>query len=215
MKTHSIFIFTHDSIGLGEDGPTHQPIEHLSSLRLIPGLTVIRPADANETVGAWYYAIVTKKPIVLVFTRQDLPVIDEKKYNVVENTRNGGYILNDCAGRSEILLIATGSEVQLAIGAYEKLTAKGIKARVVSMPSYEIFMAQPDQYRESVIPSNVKKRLIIEAGSTPFWRGLAGDFGDVLGVDTFGASAPGKVVMEKYGFTVDNTVARAVKLLDK
>jgi transketolase len=187
----------------------------LGSLRLIPGLTVIRPADANETVGAWYYSIVTKKPIVLVFTRQDLPIIDEKKYNVVENTQKGGYILNNCVGKPDILLIATGSEVQLAMGAYEKLTAKGIKARVVSMPSYEIFMAQPDQYRESVIPSNVKKRLIIEAGSTPFWRGLAGDSGDVLGVDTFGASAPGKVVMEKFGFTVDNTVARAMKLLDR
>lgn len=215
MKTHSIFIFTHDSIALGEDGPTHQPVEHISSLRLIPDLTVIRPADANETVGAWYYAIVTKKPIVLIFTRQDLPIIDEKKYNVIENTQKGGYILNDCQGKPEILLIATGSEVQLAMGAHEKLKTLGVKARVVSMPSYEIFMAQPLQYRESIIPSNVKKRLIIEAGTTPFWRGLAGDAGDVIGVDTFGASAPGKIVMEKYGFTVENVFAKAVELLDK
>ncbi len=215
MQTHSIFIFTHDSIGLGEDGPTHQPVEHLSSLRLIPDLTIIRPADANETVGAWYYAIVTKKPIVLVFTRQDLPIIDEKKYNVIENTQKGGYTLNDCTGKPEILLIATGSEVQLAMGVHEKLLARGIKARVVSMPSYEIFMAQPAQYRESIIPANVKKRLIIEAGSTPFWRGLAGDSGDVVGVDTFGASAPGKIVMEKYGFTVDNVLAKAMVVLGR
>jgi len=215
MQTHSIFIFTHDSIGLGEDGPTHQPVEQISSLRLIPDLTVIRPADANETVGAWYYAIITKKPIVLVFTRQDLPIIDEKKYNVIENTQKGGYILNDCLGKPEILLIATGSEVQLAMGVFEKLTAKGIKARVVSIPSYEIFMSQPVQYIASVIPPNVKKRLIIEAGVTAFWRGLAGDLGEVIGVDTFGASAPGKVVMEKYGFTVENVMAKAMEVLDR
>ena len=203
------------SIGLGEDGPTHQPVEQISSLRLIPDLTVIRPADANETVDAWYYAIITKRPIVLVFTRQDLPIIDEKKYNVIENTQKGGYILNDCLGKPEILLIATGSEVQLAMGVFEKLTAKGIKARVVSIPSYEIFMSQPVQYIASVIPPNVKKRLIIEAGVTAFWRGLAGDLGEVIGVDTFGASAPGKVVMEKYGFTVENVMAKAMEVLDR
>jgi transketolase len=212
MQTHSIFIFTHDSIGLGEDGPTHQPVEQLSALRLIPGLTVIRPADANETVAAWYRAITAKKPTVLVFTRQDLPVLDAAKYGIIENAQKGGYCLADCAGKPDVLLIATGSEVHLAMGAREKLFAKGIKARVVSMPSYEIFMAQPDAYRESIIPAAVKKRLIIEAGSTPFWRGLAGDAGDVLGIDIFGASAPGKVVMEKYGFTVDNVVAKAEAL---
>lgn len=212
MQTHSIFIFTHDSIGLGEDGPTHQPVEQLSALRLIPGLTVIRPADANETVAAWYRAITAKKPTVLVFTRQDLPVLDAAKYGIIENAQKGGYCLADCAGKPDVLLIATGSEVHLAMGAREKLFAKGIKARVVSMPSYEIFMAQPDAYRESIIPAAVKKRLIIEAGTTPFWRGLAGDAGDVLGIDIFGASAPGKVVMEKYGFTVDNVVAKAEAL---
>ena len=212
MQTHSIFIFTHDSIGLGEDGPTHQPVEQLSALRLIPGLTVIRPADANETVAAWYRAITAKKPTVLVFTRQDLPVLDAAKYGIIENAQKGGYCLADCAGKPDVLLIATGSEVHLAMGAREKLFAKGIKARVVSMPSYEIFMAQPDAYRESIIPAAVKKRLIIEAGSTPFWRGLAGDAGDVLGIDIFGASAPGKVVMENYGFTVDNVVAKAEAL---
>jgi transketolase len=212
MQTHSIFIFTHDSIGLGEDGPTHQPVEQLSALRLIPGLTVIRPADANETVAAWYRAITAKKPTVLVFTRQDLPVLDAAKYGIIENAQKGGYCLADCAGKPDVLLIATGSEVHLAMGAREKLFAKGIKARVVSMTSYEIFMAQPDAYRESIIPAAVKKRLIIEAGSTPFWRGLAGDAGDVLGIDIFGASAPGKVVMEKYGFTVDNVVAKAEAL---
>jgi transketolase len=212
MQTHSIFIFTHDSIGLGEDGPTHQPVEQLSALRLIPGLTVIRPADANETVAAWYRAITAKKPTVLIFTRQDLPVLDAVKYGIIENAQKGGYCLADCAGKPDVLLIATGSEVHLAMGAQEKLFAKGIKARVVSMPSYEIFMAQPDAYRESIIPAAVKKRLIIEAGSTPFWRGLAGDAGDVLGIDIFGASAPGRVVMEKYGFTADNVAAKAEAL---
>ncbi len=213
MQTHSIFIFTHDSIGLGEDGPTHQPVEHLSSLRIIPGLTLIRPADANETVAAWYYAITAKKPIVLVFTRQDLPVLDASRYNILENAQKGAYCLADCAGKPDLLLIATGSEVHITMAAHEKLSAKGIKARVVSMPSYEIFMAQPEQYRESIIPSGVKKRLIIEAGATTFWRGLAGDGGDVLGVDVFGASAPGKVVMEKYGFTAANVVEKAMSLL--
>jgi len=215
MQTHSVFIFTHDSIGLGEDGPTHQPVEQLSTLRMIPGLTVIRPADANETVAAWYYAIITKKPIVLVFTRQDLPVLDAEKYNILENTAKGAYCLEDCTGKPDILLIATGSEVHLAIGAQAKLSEKSIKARVISMPSYEIFMKQPQQYRDSIIPPAVKKRLIIEAGSTSFWRELAGEQGDVLGVDIFGASAPGKVVMEKYGFTVENTVEKALKILNK
>ncbi|MCE5301406.1 MAG: transketolase [Spirochaetia bacterium] len=213
MQTHSIFIFTHDSIGLGEDGPTHQPVEQLSSLRMIPGLTVIRPADANETLSAWYYAIVNKLPVVLVFSRQNLPVLDSTKYNVFEGVEKGGYALND-EQKPEIILIATGSEVHPALAAAEKLKEKKIRARVVSMPSYEIFMKQPQAYRDAVIPPKNKKRLIIEAGSTSFWRGLAGDEGDVLGVDTFGASAPGKIVMEKYGFTVENVVAKALSLIN-
>jgi transketolase len=212
MQTHSIFIFTHDSIGLGEDGPTHQPVEQLSALRMIPGLTVIRPADANETAGAWYYSIVTKKPVVLVFSRQDLPIMDEKEFNIIENTQKGAYVLNDCGAKAEILLIATGSEVQLATGAFEKLSKAGIKARVISMPSYEIFMSQPQHYKDMIIPPAVKKRIIIEAGSTSFWRALAGEQGLVIGVDTFGASAPGRVVMEKYGFTVDNVFEKAMSV---
>jgi transketolase len=215
MQTHSIFIFTHDSIGLGEDGPTHQPVEHLSSLRLIPGLTVIRPADANETAAGWYYAIVSKKPIVFSFSRQNLPVLDAEKYNIIENAQKGAYCLQDCAGKPDILLIATGSEVQLAVGAHAKLTEKGIKARVVSMPSYEIFMAQTQQYRDSIIPPDVKKRIFIEAGCTAFWRALVTEQGDVIGIDTFGASAPGKTVMEKFGFTVENTVQKALKVLGR
>ncbi len=215
MQSHSIFVFTHDSIGLGEDGPTHQPVEHLASLRLIPGMTVIRPADANETVAAWYHAIITKKPFILVFSRQDLPVLDAEKYNIIENAQKGAYILEDCAGKPEVILIATGSEVHLAASAQVKLKEKGIKTRVISMPSYEMFMNQPQQYRESIIPSNVKKRLIIEAGSTSFWRALAGEQGDVLGVDTFGASAPGKVVMEKYGFTVERVLDMVLEILKR
>ena len=215
MKTHSIFIFTHDSIGLGQDGPTHQPVEQISSLRMIPGMTVIRPADANETSAAWDFAIANKRPIALCLTRQNLPVLDFEKYGIFENTEKGAYILLGADDRPEVILIATGSEVHLAIGAYEKLKSKNIKARVVSMPSYEIFMEQKEEYRESVIPSGIKKRVIIEAGSSFFWKGLAGDEGLVIGVDKFGASAPGEIVMEKYGFTADNVAEKAMRILRK
>lgn len=213
MKLHSIFVFTHDSIGLGEDGPTHQPIEHISSLRLVPGMTVIRPADANETVAAWYYAITNKLPVALLFTRQNVPVLDTEKYRVFEGAMKGAYILEEKAAAPDILIIATGSEVHLALAAAEKAGEKGIKARVVSMPSYEIFMRQDKDYRDSVIPPGMKKRLVIEAGATAFWRGLAGDNGDVLGIDNFGASAPGKIVMEKNGFTVENVISKMNKIL--
>jgi transketolase len=215
MKTHSIFIFTHDSIALGQDGPTHQPVEQLSSLRMIPGMTVVRPADANETSAAWNYAIANKRPMVLCLTRQNLPVLDFEKYKIFENLEKGAYILLDAGDRPDVILVATGSEVQLAMGAYEKLKAKNIKARVVSMPSYEIFMEQPEQYRQNVIPPDIKKRVIIEAGSPFFWKGVAGDEGCVIGVDKFGASAPGEIVMEKYGFTVENVVEKAMKVLNK
>ncbi|HDQ26672.1 MAG TPA: transketolase [bacterium] len=213
MKTHSIFVFTHDSIGLGEDGPTHQPVEHLSSLRLIPGLTVIRPADANETTAAWYYAIVNKRPVVLVFTRQDVPVLDREKYGIFEGVLKGAYVLEGEGERPDIMLIATGSEVHIALDAASKLKEKGIKPRVVSMPSVEIFEAQDREYRESVLPAGVKKRVIIEAAATGFWHKYAGDCGAVIGIDRFGASAPGKTVMEKYGFTADNIVNKCIELL--
>jgi transketolase len=215
MQTHSIFVFTHDSIALGEDGPTHQPVEHISQLRMVPGLTVIRPADANETVAAWYYAIVNKKPVVLIFTRQNVPVLDTKKHNVFDGALKGAYILSDEGDAPDILLVATGSEVHLALAAAESLKQKNIKARVISMPSYEIFMEQDENYRNQVIPPYLKRRLVIEAGATAFWRGLAGDRGDVLGVDKFGASAPGKVVMEKYGFTVENVLSKVNNILKK
>jgi transketolase len=214
MQSHSIFVFTHDSIALGEDGPTHQPVEQLSSLRMIPGITLFRPADANETSAAWYQAIIRKKPCVLVFTRQALPILDADKHNIFSGTAKGAYILADTADKAEIIIIATGSEVHLALASHDKLTEKGIKCRVVSMPSYEIFMEQSCEYRNHIIPAEIKKRIVIEAGATAFWRGLAGDMGEVIGVDKFGASAPGNVVMDKYGFNVNNVVEKAMLLLN-
>jgi len=213
MKTHSIFIFTHDSIGVGEDGPTHQPVEHLSSLRLIPNLTVIRPADANETVAAWYWAIVNKKPVCLILTRQNVPVLDYKKYNIFEGVQKGAYIL-ETDEKPEILIIATGSEVHLALSAYPILKQKGISSRIISMPSYEIFKQQDEDYKNYVIPKTIKKRLIIEAGATEFWRGFACE-GDVIGVDKFGMSSKYNDLFKNYGFTVENVLDRALKILNK
>ncbi len=212
MQTHSIFVFTHDSIGVGEDGPTHQPIEQLSSLRLIPGITVIRPADANETVAAWYWAIVNKKPVCLIFTRQNVPVLDYKKYNIFDGVLKGAYIL-ESDETPEILIIATGSEVHLGLQSYYELKKTGIKSRIISMPSYEIFSNQSEEYKESVIPSKIKKRLIIEAGATAFWRGLACE-GDVLGVDRFGASGNYKEIFKNYGFTVENVIKMVKRILN-
>lgn len=213
MNVHSIFVFTHDSIGLGEDGPTHQPVEQLLSARAVPNLTVIRPADANETAAAWYMAIAGKRPTMLVLTRQDLPILDAEKHGTLNGVAKGAYTLFDCEGTPELILIATGSEVHLAVGAYNELIDQGIKARVVSMPSVEIFNEQDDAYKASVIPLHVKKRLVIEAGSALGWWKLAGDEGDVIGVDTFGESAPGKIVFENYGFSVKHVVEKSLKLL--
>lgn len=213
MQTHSIFIFTHDSIGVGEDGPTHQPVEQLSSLRMIPGMTVIRPADANETVAAWYLAITNKQPVCLVFTRQNVPVLDHRKYKILEGVLKGAYIL-ESDEPPEIIIIATGSEVHLALQAYHELKKKSVRTRVVSMPSYEVFMKQDEGYRESVIPSAIKKRLIIEAGATAFWRGLACE-GDVLGVDKFGSSGNYKEIFQNYGFTADNVVNKAMNIIKR
>ncbi|MFW6210883.1 MAG: transketolase-like TK C-terminal-containing protein, partial [bacterium] len=214
MNIHAIYIFTHDSIGLGEDGPTHQPVEHLSSLRMIPNLVVIRPADANETSAAWNWAIVNKKPIVLAFSRQSLPILDHEKYRVFEGVEKGAYVLEGDPGGCDIIIAATGSEVHPALGARAELENKGIKACVVSMPSYEIFMMQDKEYREKIFPRKTKK-LIIEAGAAHFWKALAGGDGEVMGIDTFGESGPGKKIMEKFGFTVENTVKRAVEMLKK
>ncbi|MDD5544516.1 MAG: transketolase [Acidobacteriia bacterium] len=213
----SIFVFTHDSIGLGEDGPTHQPVEHLAALRAIPHLTVIRPADATETVYAWKWAIENRtSPTVLVFTRQKLPVIDRQKFASAENLFKGAYILAESkGGPPEIILMATGSEVSLALDAWQQLTSRSIRARVVSMPSWELFEQQPAAYREEVLPRSLTARLAIEMASPMGWHQWVGDRGDMLCVDRFGASAPLQPLLEAFGFTVDNVVSRALKLLNR
>lgn len=215
MNNHAIFVFTHDSIGLGEDGPTHQPVEQLISARAVPNVTVIRPADANETAAAWQLAMARKSPTLLVLSRQNLPILDAEKHGTFQGVSKGAYTLFDCTGTPDLILIATGSEVHLAAEAFKKLAGQGIKTRIVSMPSVEIFNEQDDAYKDSVIPAAIKKRLVIEAGSAVGWWKLAGDGGDVIGVDTFGESGPGKIVFERYGFTMENLVARALRLLNE
>jgi transketolase len=211
MGAPSIFIFTHDSIGLGQDGPTHQPIEHLTSLRAMPGLTVFRPADGNETTAAWREAIKLRGPAALVLTRQALPVLDPKQYPVSTGVAKGAYVLVD-QPIPDLILVATGSEVQLALEAAQTLAKSGIRARVVSMPSWELFAKQPAEYRDSLLPLNIPA-LAIEAGATLCWYKWVGRTGDIIGLDHFGASAPGEVVMAKMGFNVDNVVQRALQLL--
>ncbi|MBI1864465.1 MAG: transketolase, partial [Nitrospirae bacterium] len=215
MGLHVIYVFTHDSIGLGEDGPTHQPVEHLAALRAIPNLTVIRPADAAETVEAWRFALNHRAgPIALILTRQKLPVLDRTKLASVSGAGKGGYVLSDPSGGTpRVILIATGSEVEVVLGAQAKLAEKGIAARVVSLPSWEIFDRQPKEYRESVLPPAVSARLAVEAGVSQGWEKYAGSAGDVISLDRFGASAPGKVLMEQFGFTADSVAARALSLL--
>jgi transketolase len=216
MKLHLIYLFTHDSIGLGEDGPTHQPIEHLMSLRAMPNIVVIRPCDANETVEAWRTAVNMKeRPVALILTRQSVPTLDRSKFAAASNLSKGAYILADCKDKPSVLLIASGSEVQLAIGAYEKLAQKGIAARVISMPSWELFEEQSEQYKASVFPCDIKNRIVIEAAATAGWSRYAGDCGDIIGIDHFGASAPAKTVFEKNGFTVDNVMDRTFRLIEK
>jgi transketolase len=217
MELGVIFVFTHDSIALGEDGPTHQPVEQLASLRAIPNLLVIRPCDANETSVAWRVAIETRnRPVALIFSRQDVPTLDRTQFASAEGLRRGAYILTDAPnGKPDIILIATGSEVSLIVAACHKLNEHKINVRIVSMPSWELFNAQPHSYRNAVFPASVHARLAVEAGATQGWCKYVGDRGDVVGVDRFGASAPGKVVMQEYGFTVDNIYARAMKLLDR
>ncbi len=217
MGIRPIYVFTHDSIGLGEDGPTHQPVEQLISLRSIPNMTVIRPADANETAQAWKVAIEHKGgPVAIVLTRQKLPIIDQTKYASAENLAKGAYILAEGSRKiPDIILIATGSEVHQALGAFEQIAKENISARVVSMPSWELFEKQPKEYREGVLPSSVRKRLAIEAGSPMGWHKYVGDEGDILGITRFGASAPGEVVMKEYGFTIENVIERARALLKK
>ena len=212
MGVHSIFVFTHDSIGLGEDGPTHQPIEQLTALRAIPGFTVYRPADANETAACWHMAIVNKKPCALILSRQALPIMDTVKNNIFKGAQRGAYILREVEGTPDIIMIATGSEVQIALAGAGQLALKGIKTRVVSMPSMEIFRAQDREYKNFVLPPQIKKRLTMEAGASMCWYEFAGSEGVVLGIDRFGASAAGEVVMEKFGFNTETLVKEGIKL---
>lgn len=215
MGVPSIFVFTHDSIGVGEDGPTHQPVEQLVSLRAIPNLVVIRPADANETAVAWRVALKSKnRPVALALTRQNLPILDQTKYPSAEGLTRGAYVLSDPEdGSPDLILIATGSEVSLALTAGEELKGKGVKARVVSMPSWELFDEQDEEYRNKVLPPSVKACIAIEAGSTQGWCKYAGSPENVIGLDRFGASAPLKVVYPKLGFTVDRVVEKALALV--
>jgi transketolase len=214
MKIRPIFIYTHDSIGLGEDGTTHQPIEQLISLRSIPNLTVIRPADANETVQAWRVALEhSDGPVALILTRQGIPVIDQDKYTKASELEKGAYILSDSEKKAQVILIGTGSEVQLLLAAQQKLKEQNIAARVVSMPSWELFEKQDQAYKEKIFPEALKKRLAVEAGSPLGWHKYVTDEGDVLGIDTFGHSAPAEELFKLFGFTVENVVNRAKNLL--
>jgi len=215
MKAPSIFVFTHDSIGVGEDGPTHQPVEQVMSLRAIPNMTVFRPADANETAVAWRIAIQWAGPVALALSRQKLPILDPNEYPVAEGTARGGYVLSEAAADTpQLILIATGSEVSLALEAQDELAKQSIAARVVSMPCWELFDQQPAEYQRQVLLPQVPK-LAIEAGVSQGWWRYVGSTGDVIGLDRFGASAPGDVVMEKLGFSVDNVVKRARELVSK
>ncbi|MFX4261505.1 transketolase [Pelotomaculum propionicicum] len=216
MGLKIIYVFTHDSIGVGEDGPTHQPIEHLAVLRAIPGLTVIRPADANETAEAWRCAIgQVKGPTALILTRQNLPTLDRKTVSSAGKLPRGAYILFEAEGRKpDVILLASGSEVNLALEAAGKLQASGIAARVVSMPSWELFEAQPEEYRNKVLPPHIKARVAVEAGLTQGWHRYVGEGGKVVGIDHFGASAPAPVLFKEFGFTVDNIVVSALQTID-
>ncbi len=216
MELPVIHWFSHDSIGLGEDGPTHQPVEQLASLRAMPGLNVVRPCDANEVAAAWRMIMRQRhEPAALVLTRQDVPVLDRSRYAPAEGLERGGYVLADCEGEPELILIATGSEVHLAVDAYEELSAGGVRARVVSLPSWFLFDNQPAEYRESVLPRAVQARIAIEQGSTLGWDRYVGPQGRIIGMHTFGASAPLKELLDKFGFTPEKVVEAAREMLGK
>ncbi|MEW5735030.1 MAG: transketolase [Thermodesulfobacteriota bacterium] len=212
MKLPVTYVFTHDSVAVGEDGPTHQPVEHLASLRVIPGLTVIRPADANETAEAWRQAMITKGPVALILSRQNLPVLDRERFAGASGVARGAYVLTDVDGDPDLILIATGSEVHPALAARMRLMEKGLAARVVSMPSREIFSRQPEAYQKNVLLPSVSRRLVIEAASPFGWESIAGNNGKIIGINGFGISAPGSLVMERMGFTVDDIVSEALEL---
>jgi transketolase len=215
MELPVIHIFTHDSIGLGEDGPTHQPVEHLASLRAIPGLNVIRPADANEVAEAWRLTIEQDhQPVALVLTRQDVPIIDRSRYASAEGLRRGGYVIADPEGGDpEVILIATGSDVALALEAHESLVSDGIRSRVVSLPSFYLFDQQDQDYRDSVLPPSITARVSIEEAATLGWDRYVGPEGATIGMHTFGSSAPLKDVLAEYGFTPDRIAETARSIL--
>ncbi|PKN89032.1 MAG: transketolase [Deltaproteobacteria bacterium HGW-Deltaproteobacteria-1] len=214
MGLRVIFVFTHDSIGVGEDGPTHQPVEQIMNLRQIPNMTVLRPADANETLEAWRLALTnTEGPTTLVFSRQNLPVLDRSVCAPSSGVRRGGYVLWESSTNPELILMATGSEVAITLSAARTLTEEGVKVRVVSLPSWEIFDRQPQAYRDSVMPPNVAARLAVEAGIKLGWEHYTGLAGKIVGMDTFGASAPGPVLYEKFGFTSAHIIAAAREML--
>lgn len=216
MNQPVVYVLTHDSIAVGEDGPTHEPVEQLPSLRVIPGLTVMRPADGNETTEAYRYAFEQKdSPIAMVLTRQALPVLEGSKEKAREGIRKGAYVLSDSDKEADVILLATGSEVSLAMAAKEELTQQGVAVRVVSMPSWELFEQQSEEYKESVIPSAIKARVGIEMAYPLGWERYVGDQGKVIGISTFGASAPGDVVLKEYGFSVENVVGTVNELLNK
>ncbi len=216
MELPVVHVFTHDSIGVGEDGPTHQPVEQLMALRAIPHMIVLRPGDANEVAEAWRVIMAERKhPIALALTRQAIPTYDRTKFGPASGLRQGGYVLSDCAGQPDIILIGTGSELQWCVGAAEKLTGDGVKARVVSMPSFELFERQPKEYRDRVLPPSVRRRLACEAGTTLGWQKYVGLDGVVVGRDGFGASAPVGAVMKHFGFTTENVYATAKTLLGR
>jgi transketolase len=215
MELPVVYVFTHDSIGVGEDGPTHQPVEQLAALRSIPGLIVLRPADANEVAEAWRVALGLKhEPVCLICSRQNLPTFDRTRYAAASGVRRGAYVLADAGnGKPDVILMATGSEVGLCVEVYEKLTAEGVAARVVSMPSWELFEHQPEEYRAAVLPPDVTRRVAVEQASTLGWERYTGLRGTILGMKTFGASAPLKELLVKFGFTGENLYAAAKQQL--
>ena len=214
MKIHPIFIYTHDSIGMGQDGTTHQPVEQLIGLRSVPNLTIIRPADANETAQAWRVALEhSGGPVALILTRQNVPTIDQEKYAKAINVEKGAYILSDCEDEPQLILMGSGSEVHLLLEAQEKLKSESINTRVVSFPSWELFDTQSAEYKEKIFPKKIRKRLAVEAGSPIGWCKYVTDDGDVIGINKFGESAPGEEVMKEYGFSVENVIAKAKALL--
>jgi transketolase len=217
MELPTFFVFTHDAMGDGEDGPTHQPVEHLASLRAIPGLVTLRPADANEVVEAYRTILKLRhKPAVLVLSRQPLPTLDRSRYAPASGVARGAYVLADAPDAGpEIILIATGSEVALAVAAHEKLVGEGIRSRVVSMPSWDLFESQPQDYRDSVLPPRATARIAIEQASTFGWERYIGATGRIIGMHTFGASAPLKELQRKYGFEPECVVSAARELLGR